>query len=123
MILKYCIYLLFNIFELIIKTIVFFNTLFIFKYVNTRKQQVLFFFYTCIQLYFDKIYTINFSFSTDIMFLTILLSPILFLFLLHCFIRYGRKGRILSRIPEPKAYPIIGNIHRFRVDNGKLNRM
>ncbi|KAF7389255.1 hypothetical protein HZH66_010392 [Vespula vulgaris] len=55
--------------------------------------------------------------NTYIMFLTILLSPILFLFVLHCFIRYGRKGRILSRIPEPKAYPIIGNIHRFQVDN------
>ncbi|XP_047359785.1 cytochrome P450 4C1-like isoform X1 [Vespa velutina] len=51
------------------------------------------------------------------MFLTISLCSIFILFLLHCFIRYGRVGRILHNIPGPSAYPIIGNIHHFLIDN------
>ncbi|KAL2723975.1 cytochrome P450 4C1-like [Vespula squamosa] len=54
------------------------------------------------------------------MFLTVLLVLILLLFVLHCFIRYGRMGRILNRIPGPKAHPIIGNIYHFQVDNEHL---
>ncbi|XP_046827980.1 cytochrome P450 4C1-like [Vespa crabro] len=51
------------------------------------------------------------------MFLTISLCSIFILFLLHCFIRYGRVGRILHNIPGPNAYPIIGNVHYFLLDN------
>ncbi|KAL2719308.1 cytochrome P450 4C1-like isoform X1 [Vespula squamosa] len=51
------------------------------------------------------------------MLLTILLSLLLLLFILHCFIRYSRVGRILHHIPGPKAYPIIGNMYHFQVDN------
>ncbi|XP_043498468.1 cytochrome P450 4C1-like [Polistes fuscatus] len=48
------------------------------------------------------------------MFLTIFLSLILLLFVLHCKIRYGRKGRILNGIPGPKGYPIIGNVYSIK---------
>ncbi|XP_015179367.1 PREDICTED: cytochrome P450 4C1-like [Polistes dominula] len=51
---------------------------------------------------------------------SILLSSILLLFLLHCWIRYRRAGKFLSLIPEPPGYPIIGNMHYFQVDNEKL---
>ncbi|XP_015179379.1 PREDICTED: cytochrome P450 4C1-like, partial [Polistes dominula] len=47
----------------------------------------------------------------------VLLGTILFLFLLHCFIKYRRVGRLLSLISGPKEYPIIGNMHHVQVDN------
>ncbi|KAI4476778.1 hypothetical protein M0802_014822, partial [Mischocyttarus mexicanus] len=51
------------------------------------------------------------------MFLTIFLSLMLLLIAWHCKIRYGRLGRILNRFPEPKSYPIIGNLAHFIYDN------
>ncbi|XP_014605809.1 PREDICTED: cytochrome P450 4C1-like [Polistes canadensis] len=51
------------------------------------------------------------------MFLMILTSLILFLFILHCYIRYRREGRLLNQIPGPKEYPLIGNMHHFQVPN------
>ncbi|KAL2740988.1 cytochrome P450 4C1-like isoform X1 [Vespula squamosa] len=54
------------------------------------------------------------------MILTIFSVFILFLFLLHYFVRCQRAGRIVSKIPGPKAYPIVGNLLRFQVDNEHL---
>ncbi|KAF7385556.1 hypothetical protein HZH68_013986 [Vespula germanica] len=51
------------------------------------------------------------------MFLTISLSLLFLLFILHCLIRYGRVRKILHHIPGPKAYPIIGNIYHLQVNN------
>nr|XP_050863221.1 cytochrome P450 4C1-like isoform X1 [Vespula vulgaris] len=51
------------------------------------------------------------------MFLTISLSLIFLLFILHCLIRYGRVRKILHHIPGPKAYPIIGNMYHLQVNN------
>nr|KAF7416646.1 hypothetical protein H0235_011177 [Vespula pensylvanica] len=56
----------------------------------------------------------------DIMFFTILLGFFTLLFLLHFSIRYGRLGRISSRIPGPKAYPIIGNLYHILVDDKQI---
>ncbi|KAI4476562.1 hypothetical protein M0804_013456 [Polistes exclamans] len=58
-----------------------------------------------------------FTYFSDMMFLTIFLSSILLLFVLHCKIRYGRIGRILDCLPGPKGYPIIGNIHNLYNEN------
>ncbi|KAI4477385.1 hypothetical protein M0804_012771 [Polistes exclamans] len=52
--------------------------------------------------------------------LAILLGSILFLFALHCVIRYRRVGRLLSLIPGPQEYPIIGNMHHFQIKNEHL---
>ncbi|XP_043506143.1 cytochrome P450 4C1-like isoform X1 [Polistes fuscatus] len=52
--------------------------------------------------------------------LAILLGLILFLFALHCIIRYRRVGRLLSLIPGPHEYPIIGNMYHFQVDDDYL---
>ncbi|KAL2713684.1 cytochrome P450 4C1-like [Vespula squamosa] len=54
------------------------------------------------------------------MFFTILLSFFTLLFVLHYFVRYGRIGRISNRIPGLKAYPIIGNLYHFQLDNEKV---
>ncbi|XP_015179306.1 PREDICTED: cytochrome P450 4C1-like [Polistes dominula] len=51
------------------------------------------------------------------MMLTILLGSISIIFLFHCYLKYGRVGRLLSLIPGPKGYPIIGNVHHYYVDN------
>ncbi|XP_015188211.1 PREDICTED: cytochrome P450 4C1-like [Polistes dominula] len=48
------------------------------------------------------------------MFLTIFLSSIVLLILLHCKIKYGRIGRILNSLPGPDTYPIIGNLHHIK---------
>ncbi|KAF7389256.1 hypothetical protein HZH66_010393 [Vespula vulgaris] len=58
--------------------------------------------------------------KNDIMFFTILLGFILFLLLLHCFLRYSRTGRICSKIPGPTSFPIIGNLFEFQVPNEDL---
>ncbi|XP_014610539.1 PREDICTED: cytochrome P450 4C1-like isoform X2 [Polistes canadensis] len=52
--------------------------------------------------------------------LAILLGSILFLFALHCVIRYRRVGRLLSLIPGPREYPIIGNMYHLQVDDEHL---
>ncbi|XP_015179353.1 PREDICTED: cytochrome P450 4C1-like isoform X2 [Polistes dominula] len=57
---------------------------------------------------------------TYLMMLSILLSFILFLILLHCFIRYRRVGRLISLLPGPQEYPIIGNLHHVHTDNEHL---
>lgn len=67
---------------------------------------------------FEKVYSIMFTSSTDTMFFTILLGFLTLLFVLHCFVRYGRVGKISNQIPGPKAYPIIGNLYHFQLDNG-----
>ncbi|KAI4503820.1 hypothetical protein M0802_001223 [Mischocyttarus mexicanus] len=54
------------------------------------------------------------------MFLKILMVFFLLLFILHCFIKYGRKGRLLSLIPGPKEYPILGNFYHFFVPSEYL---
>ncbi|XP_015187259.1 PREDICTED: cytochrome P450 4C1-like [Polistes dominula] len=54
------------------------------------------------------------------MLLEILLGLILLLFIFHCYLKYGRAGRLMSLIPGPKEYPIIGNLHHFQVDNEHL---
>lgn len=51
---------------------------------------------------------------------TILLSFFTLLFVLHCFIRYGKIGRICNEIPELQALPIIGNLYHLQVDNEHL---
>ncbi|KAI4486893.1 hypothetical protein M0802_012244 [Mischocyttarus mexicanus] len=63
-----------------------------------------------------NIYLNNFTFFADIMFLSIFLSFIVLLIAMHCKNRYGRLGRILNRLPEPKSYPIIGNLVHFYFD-------
>ncbi|KAI4477353.1 hypothetical protein M0804_012739 [Polistes exclamans] len=54
------------------------------------------------------------------MLLAISLGLILIIFLLHCYIRYRKVGRLLSLLPGPHEYPIIGNIYHFQVDNEHL---
>ncbi|XP_043676030.1 cytochrome P450 4C1-like isoform X1 [Vespula pensylvanica] len=54
------------------------------------------------------------------MFFTILLGFILFLLLLHCFLRYSRMGRIFSKIPGPTSFPIVGNLFDFQVPTEDL---
>ncbi|XP_014610542.1 PREDICTED: cytochrome P450 4C1-like [Polistes canadensis] len=54
------------------------------------------------------------------MMLAILLSTILFLFALHCVIRYRRIGRLLSIIPGLHEYPIIGNLYHFQIRNEEI---
>nr|XP_050855936.1 cytochrome P450 4C1-like [Vespula vulgaris] len=54
------------------------------------------------------------------MFFTILLSFFTLLFVLHCFIRYGRIGRIANGIPGLQALPVIGNLYHLQVDNEHL---
>ncbi|KAL2723978.1 cytochrome P450 4C1-like [Vespula squamosa] len=54
------------------------------------------------------------------MFFTILLGSILLLYLLHCFVRYSRIGRIVTKIPGPTSFPIIGNLLTFQVPDEDL---
>ncbi|KAL0134225.1 hypothetical protein PUN28_001197 [Cardiocondyla obscurior] len=44
------------------------------------------------------------------MFLAILLSIILIYFVYNFYVRYGPYGRLISRVPGPSGFPIIGNI-------------
>ncbi|KAI4474004.1 hypothetical protein M0804_015062 [Polistes exclamans] len=57
--------------------------------------------------------------TTNLIMLAILSGLILFLFALHCFIRYERSGRLLSLISGPQEYPIIGNLHHLQMNDSK----
>ncbi|KAI4477381.1 hypothetical protein M0804_012767 [Polistes exclamans] len=75
--------------------------------------------------FFEKV--LSLTTKTNLIMLAILSGLILFLFALHCVIKYRRVGRLLSLIPGPQEYPIIGNMHHFQGDDdlllGKLWRM
>ncbi|KAI4473951.1 hypothetical protein M0804_015088, partial [Polistes exclamans] len=54
------------------------------------------------------------------MMLAILLGSIFILFVTHCYLRYRRVGRLLSLIPGPTEYPLIGNVHHLHVNDDSV---
>lgn len=48
------------------------------------------------------------SFATGLLFVLTAIVAVI-----HCFVRYGRKGRFLDKIPGPVAFPIIGNAPQY----------
>jgi len=53
-------------------------------------------------------------------FITTLLLPVLVYLVYHCYVRYGRNGRLINNIPGPSGYPIIGNMLQVQGSAGKL---
>ncbi|XP_023316141.1 cytochrome P450 4C1-like [Trichogramma pretiosum] len=51
------------------------------------------------------------------MILTCLLLSIIGPLIFHLMTRYNKRGRLLSKIPGPTAYPLLGNMLKFKVDN------